>query len=64
MINTLASSAQPGRVDLDELVDVKRPGNDGLHISAVITMRPRLPPKLDRLVLWRTEIYAEGCADL
>jgi hypothetical protein len=64
MIDTPVSSAQPGRVDLAKLVDINRPGQDGLHLSAAITVRARLPPKLDRLVLWRTEIYAEGCADL
>ncbi len=64
MIDTPVSSAQPGRVDLAELVDLNHPGEDGLYLSAAITVRPRLPPKLDRLVLWRTEIYAEGCADL
>ena len=64
MIDTPVSSAQSGRVDLAKLVDINRPGQDGLHLSAAITVRPRLPPKLDRLLLWRTEIYAEGCADL
>ena len=51
MINTPVSSAQPGRVDLAKLVDINHPGQDGLHLSAAITVRARLPPKLDRLVL-------------
>ena len=45
MIDTPVSSAQPGRVDLAKLVDINRPGQDGLHLSAAITARARFAAK-------------------
>ena len=38
MINTLISSAQPGRAELVELVELNHPSQDGHHLPAAITV--------------------------
>jgi len=54
IIDTLVSSAQPGRVVLAELVDLNHPGQDGHHRPAAITVNRRA--RLQWLRWWHTHV--------
>ena len=54
MIDTLAQSAQPGRVDLAELVDLNHSGQDGHHRPAAITVNRRA--RWQWLRWWHTHV--------
>ena len=57
MIVTPVSSAQPGRVDLVELVDLNHPGQDAHHLAAAITVNRRA--RLQWLRWWHTHVQGQ-----